>query len=189
MIDRLLALILLFFFGIPIIVLIIISTIVNSQFGIFTQKRVGLHGKPFTIFKIRTLKGNFQSTVTQPKMNRTPFGNFLRQYHLDELPQLFNILIGDMKFVGPRPDTTEAYNLLSEKDFQKLTSVKPGITGPVQLENFNEEFLIAQQENPEQYYYQVLWPKKVKKNIDYFSNRKSFSDFKIIFDTLKKLFN
>ncbi len=188
MVDRVFALILVLLIGLPLLLLVLIATIDTRQFGIFTHERVGLHGKPFLLYKIRSLKGNFSSDVTHPEMNRSAFGSFLRQYHLDEWPQLLNIILGQMKFVGPRPDIQKAYNLLSEKDYETLTSVKPGITGITQIEHFYEEDFLAKQDNPEQYYYEVLWPEKVKKNIEYIQNKEPFSDLNIILDTLKKFF-
>ncbi len=188
MANRLVALFLLFILGIPMIILIIISSIDTGQIGLFTQKRVGLHGKPFTIFKIRTLKGTFESSITDSQMKKSEWGTFLRKYHIDEWPQLWNILWGDMNFVGPRPDTEEMYQLLSQKEFEVLTSIKPGLTGEQQLEHWEEENQLSKMEDPESYYKEILWPKKVQTNIAYIKKIKKPSDLRLIFRTLKKIF-
>ncbi len=186
-INRLVSLVLLIGLGIPILVFILIANWETKQSGLFSQERVGLHGKPFNIFKIRTLKGTFNSSVTDSSMKRTLSGRFLRKYHLDELPQLWNILIGDMNFVGPRPDTPEMYQLLSNEDFKILTSIRPGLMGPQQLNSLDEETILSQKQNAAQFYKEELWPKKVQENIQYIKNPYKKSDLSIIFTTLYKL--
>ena len=167
------------------ILLIIISSIDTKHFGLFTQKRVGKHANLFSMFKIRTMTvSKNKSTVTTLKDPRiTPFGSLLRKYKLDELPQLVNVLIGNMSFVGPRPDVIGFADELKGED-QIILSIKPGITGPASVYFKNEESLLAQQENPEVYNRNVIWPKKVEINKEYIKNYSIFNDMKYIIKTI-----
>ena len=115
--QRIISVILIVILAFPILILISLATIDTQSFGLFKQRRMGLNGKGFSIFKIRTLKGKYTSSVTSSQMKKSWFGTFLRRTHLDELPQIFNIALGDMNFVGPRPDTKDMYELLSDEDF------------------------------------------------------------------------
>ncbi len=153
-----------------IVILILISTFDTGEIGIFTQKRVGKGGRIFFIYKIRSMKGNNESDITTVTThNITGFGNFLRKNKLDELPQIINILSGQMSFVGPRPDVPGYADKLEGED-RIILSIKPGITGPAQLAYKNEEIILSHQENPLQYNDQVIWPDKVKINKKYVEN-------------------
>ena len=144
-----------------IIVLILLAAIDTKSSGIFKQKRIGQYGKPFTIFKIKTIRVKEIKTKSI-----STFGAFLRKSKLDELPQLLNILLSDMSFVGPRPDISGfADNLKGEDKF--ILSVKPGLTGPASLYFKNEEFILSKQERPDQYNINEIWPLKIKLNKEY----------------------
>lgn len=184
--DFLLALLLLPFLFPVIFVLIILSTVDTGQFGLFSQIRIGKDGKPFLIFKVRTMKGDQESDITTLKTHKiTAIGNFIRKTKLDELPQLFNVLFGQMSFVGPRPDVPGYADQLKGDDRQMLT-VRPGITGPAQLKFRNEEEILNLQDDPKKYNDEVLWPEKVKINLEYVKNRNFGLDLKYIADTLFK---
>lgn len=153
--------------------------------GIFKQERIGQHAKPFQILKIRSMiENNSSSHITIKNDQRiTSFGKFIRKYNLDELPQIFNVLKGEMSFVGPRPDVKGYADLLQGND-KIILSLKPGITGPATLAFQNEEELLAKQDKPKQYNDEVLWPKKVTINKEYITNWSLISDLKYIIKTL-----
>ena len=167
--DLVLALTLLPFLLPVIVFLIIIATIDTHQNGFFIQKRIGHQGKPFSFYKIRTLKGKNHDNVIAIYNQATPFGKFLRNTKLDELPQLLNVLIGTMSFVGPRPDIPGYADKLTGKDRIILT-VKPGITGPATIKYKNEDKILLQQTNPKQYNDEVIWKDKIKINKEYVKN-------------------
>jgi len=184
--DIVVAFFALLLFSLFIILLIILSTLDTKQFGLFSQKRVGYKSKLFSMYKIRTMKqvSNVHTTVTTLNDVRiTRFGRFLRRYKLDELPQLINVLLGQMSFVGPRPDVVGFADAL-KGDYAIILTIKPGITGPATLYFRNEERLLAEQENPEDYNRDVIWPKKVALNKQYIQNYSLLNDFKYIFYTI-----
>lgn len=152
---------------------------------LFKQKRIGKNGKLFTMYKFRTMIVNHSgSSVSVKGENRiTPLGSKLRKYKLDELPELWNILIGDMSFVGPRPDVPGYADLLDGED-QIILTVKPGITGPASLKYRNEEELLSMQEDPQYYNDNVLYPDKININKQYIKNWSFLIDVKIIFCTI-----
>jgi lipopolysaccharide/colanic/teichoic acid biosynthesis glycosyltransferase len=164
----------------------LIATIDTRRNGFFRQERVGRHGKLFKIVKIRTMRNNsvHQAHVTvagDPRITRT--GSFLRASKIDELPQLFNVLIGDMSFVGPRPDVEGFADRLTGDD-RLILSLRPGITGPATLAFRNEEELLADQEDPEEYNRNTLYPQKVALNRKYLENWSFGSDLRLIIATL-----
>ena len=152
---------------------------------IFKQKRVGQYGRLFTMYKFRSMTVSHSgSSVSVKGENRiTPLGAKLRKYKLDELPELWNVLIGDMSFVGPRPDVPGYADKL-EGDDRRMLLLKPGITGPASLKYRNEEELLAEQENPQKYNDEVLFPDKVRINIDYMDHWSFGKDVKIIVYTV-----
>lgn len=152
---------------------------------IFTQKRVGQYGKLFTMYKFRSMiVCHSGSSVSIKGENRiTPLGAILRKYKLDELPELWNVLIGDMSFVGPRPDVPGYADKL-EGENRRILLLKPGITGPASLKYRNEEELLAEQKNPQKYNDEVLFPDKVRINIEYLDNWSFCYDIKIIVYTV-----
>lgn len=150
----------------------------TKTYGFFLQKRVGQHGKLFTIFKLRTIRRTKEDVAS---ISRT--GTFLRTSKMDELPQLVNVLLGDMSIVGPRPDIQGYYDCL-EGEARKILELKPGLTSEASLKYFNEERLLALQDNPLAYNDFVLFPDKVRLNLDYYYTRSFFGDLKIIIKTL-----
>lgn len=140
----------------------------------FLQKRVGQYGNQFTILKFRTINAN-------GKVSR--FSKFLRKYKIDEFPQLINILKGEMSVVGPRPDLPGYYDLLQGEE-RKILKLKPGLTGYASLEYFNEEEMLAQQNDPEYFNDYIIFPEKVKLNLWYYHHISFWLDLKIIIKTL-----
>jgi lipopolysaccharide/colanic/teichoic acid biosynthesis glycosyltransferase len=152
---------------------------------ILKQKRVGRYGKLFTMYKFRTMIHNHNgSSVSVKGENRiTPLGSALRKYKLDELPELWNVLIGDMSFVGPRPDMP-GYNDVLQGDDRMILTLKPGITGTASLKYRNEEEILALQDNPQEYNDKVIFPDKIRINKSYIENRSFYNDLQIIFCTI-----
>ena len=140
----------------------------------FLQKRIGQYGREFTIFKFRTIDSN--GSISK-------FSKFLRKYKIDEFPQLINILIGEMSFVGPRPDLPGYYDLLQGEQRQVL-NLKPGLTGYASLKYFKEEEILSKQMNPEYFNDYVIFPEKVKLNLWYYHHISLWLDLKIIIKTL-----
>ena len=144
----------------------IVASIETKSNGFFVQKRIGKNAKPFLVFKIKTMKPieGIETNVTTNLDSRiTKSGMFFRKTKIDELPQLFNVLMGTMSFVGPRPDVEGFADTLSGDD-QIILSIRPGITGPASLKYKDEEALLSLQELPEVYNRDVIWPDKVNIN-------------------------
>lgn len=178
LLDVLLSLILIPTLLFPVSILIILATVDTKIFGLFFQNRVGQYGKGFTIYKIRTYNRNGEVSK---------FSKKIRNYKLDEIPQILNILLGQMSFVGPRPDVLEVMSTLSKSD-QVILSIKPGLTGPASLYYFNEEAILAKQEDPIAYNKQILKPKKNAINKDYIKNYHIFNDVNYIYKTTLHVF-
>lgn len=167
------------FFGlllsIPFLILIWILLLwIHKSNPIFFQKRVGQFGEYFIVYKFKTIKENGQSHS---------FLKLLRKTKIDELPQLFNVLKGKMSLVGPRPDIPGYYDKLKGDD-RLILYLKPGITGYASLKFVNEEKLLAQQEDPISYNDTVLFPQKVKLNLEYYREVSFATDLKILFKTI-----
>ena len=179
------------FFGLTIFFVIILfswafSSINSRKNGLFIQDRVGKNGKTFKIIKIRTMKpdSSISTTVTQigdPRITR--LGLFFRKTKIDELPQLWNVLIGQMSFVGPRPDVLGYADRLQGED-RIILSIRPGITGPAQLAYKNEEEVLANQNDPVKYNDEIIWPNKVRINREYIEDYSFFKDFYYIWKTI-----
>jgi len=179
------------FLGLVIIspILIIVSILIKIKMPdgpvFFTQKRVGKNGKLFTIYKFRTMSvshgGSSISVAGEARI--TTFGAKLRKYKIDELPELWNILIGTMSFVGPRPDVPGYADTLQGED-RLILKLKPGLTGPASLKYKNEEEILAKVENPIEYNNTVIFPDKVKINLEYYRNHNIFLDIKYLFKTV-----
>ncbi len=152
---------------------------------IFKQLRVGQYGKLFTMYKFRSMTVHHSgcSVSVAGEARITPLGAKLRKYKLDELPELWNVLIGDMSFVGPRPDVPGYADRL-EGDDRRMLQLKPGITGPASLKYRNEEELLAKQDDPQKYNDEVLYPDKVRINLDYLEHWSFWKDIKIIIYTV-----
>jgi lipopolysaccharide/colanic/teichoic acid biosynthesis glycosyltransferase len=147
----------------------IIASIETKSNGFFIQRRVGKDGKLFNVIKIKTMKkvDGVDTTITSANDVRiTKSGKFFRNTKIDELPQLWNVFVGDMSFVGPRPDV-EGYADKLEDDDRIILTIRPGITGPASLKYKNEENILNQQENPKKYNDTVIWQDKVKINKEY----------------------
>ncbi|MFD2907237.1 sugar transferase [Flavobacterium ardleyense] len=154
---------------------LLLASIDTYSFGLFWQDRIGQHGKRFKIFKIKSLHDSTKKV--------TAFGRCLRAFKLDELPQLLNIILGQMSFVGPRPDLPGFADLLQGNDRQFLT-LKPGLTGLASLKYRNEETLLAKQASPQNYNDTVIWPDKVRINNWYSTHRSFIMDIQILFYTV-----
>lgn len=156
----------------------------------FIQTRIGKDAIPFKMIKFRTMEiiHNGSSISVKGENRITPLGVKIRQYKLDELPGLLNVLLGDMSFVGPRPDVPGYADKLQGED-RLILSVRPGITGPASLKYSNEEELLAKVDNPQKYNDEVLYPDKVRINKNYIINWSFWLDIKIIIYTIigKKL--
>lgn len=153
----------------------IIASIETKSNGIFVQKRVGQFGQLFLIYKIKTIESKTQKV--------TRLGHFFRLYKLDELPQFYNVLIGDMSIVGPRPDIEGYYDQLQGEE-RKILSLRPGITSEASIKYKNEDALLLQENDPERYNDTVIFPDKIKMNLGYYYNRTFIGDLKIIIKTI-----
>ena len=172
--DFFLSFIGLLLFGWVLFVLWILTSVDTQSNGMFIQNRIGQYGKVFKIFKLKTI---------HPKTYLiSSLGRFLRKSKLDELPQLFNVLIGDMSFVGPRPDIPGYYDQL-KGEARRILDLKPGLTSEASLKYFNEEHLLARQNDALCYNDTVIFPDKVKMNLDYYYHRSFWMDIRILFDT------
>ena len=171
----------------PVLLVVWILIRVNMPGGpaIFKQKRVGKGGKLFTMYKFRSMTvGHGGSSVSVAGESRiTPLGAKLRRYKLDELPELWNVLIGDMSFVGPRPDVPGYADKLAGED-RLILNLRPGITGPASLKYRNEEEILAQVDDPQRYNDEVIYPDKVRINLDYYNHHSLIGDIKLIIETV-----
>ena len=152
--------------------------------GLFRQQRIGRNGKPFIILKIRTMRAISGTAVTTSADQRiTRLGALLRRWKIDELPQLWNVLKGDMSLVGPRPDVAGYADRLIGDD-RVVLRLRPGITGPATLKYRHEEELLAAQADPEAYNDEVIWPDKIAINRRYYADYSLAADFRYIWKTL-----
>jgi lipopolysaccharide/colanic/teichoic acid biosynthesis glycosyltransferase len=164
----------------------IAATLSTRANGFFVQTRVGMHGQTFRLLKLRSMRNraDVRTTVTtrqDPRITRV--GSLLRKTKMDELPQLWNVLVGHMSLVGPRPDVPGFADKLTGDDLIVL-SIRPGITGPASLEFRNEEELLSGQSDPERYNREVIWPKKVELNRAYVANYSFWKDLGYIWRTI-----
>jgi lipopolysaccharide/colanic/teichoic acid biosynthesis glycosyltransferase len=154
--------------------------------GFFTQERIGRSGQRFRLIKLRTMRNDSSqlTTVTTAHDSRiTPLGRFFRRFKLDELPQLINVLKGDMSFVGPRPDVPGYADTLTGEN-RIILSMRPGITGPATLKYRNEEILLANVDDPQRYNDEVIYPDKVQINREYVQNWSFWKDIYYIWKTI-----
>ena len=164
----------------------IIATYETKSNGFFIQKRVGRNGKIFNVIKIKSMKkvDGVNTTITSSNDVRiTKSGKFFRDTKIDELPQLINVLLGDMSFVGPRPDVPGYADKLEGED-RIVLSIRPGITGPASLKYKNEEEILASQSDPKWYNDNIIWPDKVKLNKEYIKNWSLKKDIEYIIKTV-----
>ncbi|MBD5280669.1 MAG: sugar transferase [Bacteroides sp.] len=184
--DRLMAFIgLLFLWPILVVVAILIKLKMQGGPVIFKQMRVGRNGELFTMYKFRsmTMDHSGSSVSVAGESRITPLGANLRKYKLDELPELWNVLIGDMSFVGPRPDVPGYADQLKNED-REVLQLRPGITGPASMKYRDEEELLAKQYNPQKYNDEVIFPDKVRINRYYLHNYSFYKDIQMIFCTV-----
>ena len=171
----------------PIFIVVSVLVKISSEGPVFfVQKRIGKNGKVFQMIKFRSMAviQSSDSTISvKGDVRVTKIGAFLRKYKIDELPELFNVLKGEMSIVGPRPDVSGYADKLEEEDVLIL-ELRPGITGPASLKYANEEETLALQEDPIKYNDEVIYPDKVKLNLDYYYNNNLWIDIKIIFATI-----
>lgn len=167
----------------------LVATITTGRNGLFRQDRIGLDGEPFEVLKIRTMRSTGGSTVTTASDARiTRAGAWMRRAKVDELPQLVNVLRGDMSLVGPRPDVAGYADLLEGQDRIVLT-VRPGITSPAAVVFRHEELLLARAEDAEAYNRDVLWPAKVQINREYVENWTLGADIRCLAATVRSVFD
>ena len=178
-------------FLLPIFVILAVWIKFDSQGSIFfRQIRVGKDGKDFRIYKFRTMIVNAEKmgiiTIGERDPRITNSGYFLRKYKLDELPQLINVLKGEMSFVGPRPEVRKYVEMYNQEQLKILT-VKPGITDYASIEYINEDEILGKSFNPEKTYIEEIIPQKIKYNMKYINNKTVIEYFKIIFLTIIKI--
>lgn len=178
-------------FILPLSIIIAILIKLESKGTIFyRQTRVGQFNKDFKIFKFRTMKTDSEKlgllTLGDKDYRVTKIGYYLRKFKLDELPQLINVFIGNMSFVGPRPEVRKYLNCYSEEDL-KILYLKPGITDFASIEFRNEAELLKDAENPEAFYIDNILPKKLKLHKEYLKKKSLITDIKIILKTLASI--
>ena len=165
--------------------------VIESKGGVFyVQERIGLHKKPFRLYKFRSMRPNADKggllTVGSRDHRITGIGYFIRKFKIDELQQLFNVLKGEMSLVGPRPEVSKYVALYNEHQL-KVLSVKPGITDWASLKYFEESDLLAKSTDPDKTYIEEIMPAKLNINLAYIQQHNLKEDFKIVFLTLKKM--
>lgn len=155
------------------------SMLDTNSSGLFIQVRIGQFGKIFKIFKLRTMH-----PVTG---GISAYGKWLRKFKLDELPQLLNVFIGDMSIVGPRPDVLGYYDKLTGEN-RLILDLKPGLTSEAAIKYINEEELLSRQSDPKKYNDEVIFPDKVKLNLNYYCHHSFIGDLKVIWKTIVVVF-
>ncbi|MCI7187485.1 MAG: sugar transferase [Fusobacterium mortiferum] len=189
--DLIIAIVLGVILFVPAIVIAMLVKLSSKGPVLFTQDRVGYKEKIFKIYKFRTMaigSSKYGAITIGNDKRITKIGKILRKTKLDEIPQLLNIYKGDMAFVGPRPDTPE-YKEYYKKVDERFFNVMPGITGKASIYLSNEEELMAQVENPREYYIKKIIPKKVELNEYHLDNNDIFHNFKIMIETVMKVGN
>ena len=186
--DRVVSLVgLLLFWPVFIIVAFMIKVEMPGGPAFFTQKRIGRNGQLFTMYKFRTMINAtnlaWSSVSVAGESRITPLGAKLRKYKIDELPELWNVLKGDMSFVGPRPDVPGYADALTGED-REVLELRPGITGPASLKYRDEEEILARVEDPIKYNDEVIFPDKVRINRYYLHHYSFWMDIKMIFATV-----
>lgn len=177
----------------PLFIVVALLISLDSRGGVFFhQIRVGKNGKHFKLHKFRTMRPNAESsgqlTVGNKDNRITRTGVWIRKYKIDELPQLFNILKGEMSIVGPRPEVPK-YVALYTKEQKQVLNVRPGLTDYASIDFIDENAILEKAENPEEAYIQEIMPMKLKLNIKYISEMSFATDLKIILGTLKAIFS
>lgn len=175
----------------PLMILTAVMIFAESGFPVFfMQERMGRNGVVFKIYKFRTMKvgSATKDGITYKNDSRiTKTGGFLRKYRLDEVPQLFNIIIGDMSLVGPRPDLPKYY-ISHDYAYKAVLLVRPGITGNATLAFKDEDEILSKSKEPEMTYCNEVFPEKIKLNVKYIENISVLNDIKLIFSTIIGVF-
>jgi lipopolysaccharide/colanic/teichoic acid biosynthesis glycosyltransferase len=173
------------------IILAILIKLYDTGPVFYKAKRVGLFGKPFYMYKFRSMipdadkAGPSSSPKTDSRV--TPIGKFLRKFKIDELPQLFNVISGNMSIVGPRPEEKKFTDMFSEEE-KLILSVKPGITDWASVWNANESELLEGSDDPDEFYLRHIRPEKIRLQLLYIQKHNFFVDLQIIFLTIRKIF-
>lgn len=175
----------------PVYIVVIIAICLDSKGGPFyTQIRVGRNGCEFKLFKFRSMSNGSDKTrlitVGEKDSRITKVGYFLRKYKIDELPQLMNVLLGDMSIVGPRPEVRKYVDLYNDKQ-KTVLSVKPGISDYASIEYIDENIILGKAKDPDKVYIEEILPKKIKYNMIYIENKSLKEYLKIIFLTICKI--
>ena len=175
----------------PLFVIIWLIIILTSKGGgFYKQIRVGKGGEDFPLYKFRSMRKDADKgsliTVGGRDPRITKIGYFIRKFKIDELPQLFNVLKGDMSLVGPRPEVRKYVDLYTDEQ-KKVLSVQPGITDYASIEYVDENEILGKAENPDEVYVNQIMPDKIKLNMKYIENQSVKEYFKIIFLTIKKI--
>ncbi|MDD2731824.1 MAG: sugar transferase [Candidatus Pacebacteria bacterium] len=177
----------------PILIIIAVIIKIDSKGPVFFKGlRIGKEGKPFRIYKFRTMVsdaeklGGSSTSIDDPRLTKS--GRFLKKYQLDELPQLINVLIGEMSLVGPRPEVPFYVDKMSKEEKDIILSVKPGMTDLASLWNFHEGEILKGSLDPEKTYMERIRPTKLKLQKEYVETRSFVMDLKIIFKTILKIF-
>lgn len=184
------------FFGLlilsPFFVIIWLIIVLTSRgTGFYTQNRVGKDGVDFSLYKFRSMRKDADKgsliTVGGRDPRITKIGYFIRKFKIDELPQLFNVLKGDMSLVGPRPEVRKYVDLYTDEQ-KKVLSIRPGITDYASIEYVDENEILGKSDNPDEVYVSQIMPDKIKLNMKYIENKSVKEYFKIIFLTVFKIF-
>jgi lipopolysaccharide/colanic/teichoic acid biosynthesis glycosyltransferase len=184
--DLTIAILGLIILAVPMALIAILLRITSGSPILFTQERVGKGGQIFYVKKFRTMsvRSVEDSSITVAGDSRvTAIGSYLRRWKLDELPQLWNVLVGEMSLVGPRPDVPGYADKLQGDD-RKLLLLRPGITGPATLAYRNEEEILAKVSDPVQYNNEIIYPDKVRINLEYMEKCSLMQDLKYILETI-----
>ena len=175
----------------PILLLIGLLVVLDSKGPmIYKQQRIGRGGKPFCLYKFRTMKHHWDKqgllTIGERDPRITRLGYFLRKSKLDELPQLWNVLVGDMSIVGPRPEVKKYVDMYDARQ-RRVLDVRPGLTDPASLEYIDENKILESFEHPEEAYIKMIMPRKLELNLDYIERRNFFFDLFIMVRTLMRI--
>lgn len=173
--------------------LLILCLLISLEDGaspFYAQQRIGKEGRPFRLFKFRSMRRNADAlgliTVGGRDPRITRIGYWIRRYKLDELPQLYNVLRGDMSVVGPRPEVEKYVKLYTEEQ-RRVLSVRPGITDYASIRYVDENVILGQAEDPEREYIERIMPEKIEYNLIYINNPTLWEYFRIIFLTAKSI--
>ena len=178
----------------PIMLIVVIIIKATSKGPVlFRQRRLTLNMKEFTIYKFRSMRTDFDKDAKGIQVKGsstaiTPIGKIIRKTKLDELPQLFNILLGDMSFIGPRPELPRRLKYYSEED-KGIFKVRSGISSPASIVFSDEEYLMNQVEDPEKFYIEQIMPYKIELNLYYVKTRNFWNDIYLIIATFLKILN